>query len=92
MKIKGEKKLTIGTEIKAIMEKEGITGYRISKETGIDETYVSKILRNHVNPSYLTMKRILDVLGYQVCFEKLSKGEEVKPSLEVSGKKQTKRR
>ena len=92
MKIKGEKKLTIGTEIKAIMEKEGITGYRISKETGIDEAYVSKILHNHINPSYLTLKRILDVLGYQICFEKLSKREEVTPSLEVPRKQRAKRR
>ena len=66
-------KLTIGTELKAIAEKEGFSGYRISKETGIDETYISKVFHNRFNPSYLTLKRILDVLGYRICFEKLSK-------------------
>jgi len=68
-------KLTVGTELKAIMEKEGFSGYRISKETGIDETYVSKILHNRINPGYLILKRILEVMGYQICFKKISKGE-----------------
>jgi transcriptional regulator with XRE-family HTH domain len=66
-------KLTIGTELKVIMEKERFSGYRISKETGIDETYISKIVHNRINPSYLTLKRILDVLGYRISFEKISK-------------------
>lgn len=77
MKVK-KRKLIVGTELKAIMEKEGFSGYRISKETRIDETYISKILHNRINPSYLTLKRILDVLGYQICFEKISKRKEVK--------------
>ena len=62
--------MTIGTELKVIMEKEGITGYRIFKETAIDQSYISKLLQNRINPSYLTLKRILDVIGYRVCFEK----------------------
>ena len=65
--------MNIGTELKAIMEKEGITGYRIFKETGIGQSYISKILHNKANPNYLTLKRILDVMGYRVCFEKISK-------------------
>jgi len=73
-----DSKLTIGRVIKTIMDKEGFSGYRISKETGIDETYVSKIIHNRINPSYLTLKRILDVLGYRICFEKISQGREVK--------------
>jgi len=74
-----EKRLILGNEIKAIMEREGITGYRISKMTGIDETYISKIVHNRINPSYLTLKRIMDVLGYRISFEKLSHRKEVKP-------------
>lgn len=74
-----EKGLMLGSEIKAIMEREGITGYRISKMTGIDETYISKIIHNRINPSYLTLKRIMDVLGYRISFEKLSNRKEVKP-------------
>jgi transcriptional regulator with XRE-family HTH domain len=77
MKLK-KRKLTIGNELKAIMERERVTGYRISKKTGIDETYVSKILHNRINPSYLTLKRILNALGYQICFEKISGGKEVR--------------
>jgi len=70
--------MNIGTELKAIMEKEGITGYRIFKETNIEQSYISKLLHNKINPNYLTLKRILDVLGYRVCFEKISKRKEVK--------------
>jgi transcriptional regulator with XRE-family HTH domain len=86
-----KRRLTVGSEIKVLMEKEGFSGYRISKETGIDETYVSKIIRNHINPSYLTLKRILDVLGYRICFEKISYGKEVKLN-KVSKKKTRERR
>jgi transcriptional regulator with XRE-family HTH domain len=74
---KGEK-MTIGTELKTVMEREGITGYRLSKETGIGQSYISKILHNQMNPSYLTLKRILNVLGYRISFEKISKRKEVK--------------
>jgi len=65
--------MKIGTELRAIMEKEGITGYRIFKRTGIGQSYISKIIHNKANPNYLTLKRILDVLGYRICFEKVTK-------------------
>jgi len=84
--------LTIGSEIKAIMDEERFSGYRISKETGIDETYISKIIHNRINPSYLTLKRILDVLGYRICFEKVAQRKEAKPEFKVSQKKPRKRR
>jgi transcriptional regulator with XRE-family HTH domain len=80
-------RLTIGSEIKTLMEKEGFSGYRISKETGIDETYVSKIIHNRINPSYLTLRRILDVLGYGISFEKQSQGKEAKGT-RLKGRKQ----
>ena len=70
--------MNIGSEIKAIMVRENISGYRLSKETEIDETYISKILHDRINPSYLTLKRILDVLGYRITFEKTERGKEVK--------------
>jgi transcriptional regulator with XRE-family HTH domain len=87
-----EKILMIGSEIKAILDEEGFSGYRISKETGIDETYISKIIHNRINPSYLTLKRILDVLGYRICFEKVAQRKEGKPEFKVSQKKPRKRR
>ena len=73
-----KREMNIGSELKAIMVKENVSGYRISKETGIDETYISKILHDRINPSYLTLKRILDVLGYRITFEKIDQGKEVK--------------
>ena len=84
--------MIVGTELKAVMEKEGITGYRLSQETGLSETYISKLLHNKMNPTYRTLKRIADVLGYRICFEKVSQGEEVKPESKVSQKKPRKRR
>lgn len=66
----------IGTELQAIMKKEGITGYRIFKETGIGQSYISRILHNKANPNCLTLNRILDVLGYQIYFKKISKKAE----------------
>ena len=81
------KRLMIGSEIKSIMEREGFSGYRISKETGIDETYVSKIIHNRINPSYLTLNRILKVMGYRICFEKVAQRKEMKSESKVSRKK-----
>ena len=71
--MRGGKRRSIGTELKVIMKKEGITGYRIFKETDIEQSYISKLLHDKVNPTYLTLKRILDVLGYRVRFEKVPK-------------------
>ena len=71
--MKKGKAMTIGTELKAIMNKEGVSGYRIFKETNIEQSYISKIIHNKVNPNYLTLKRILDVLGYEVHFVKSKK-------------------
>lgn len=84
--------MTIGTELGAILEREGVTGYRVAKKTGLDETYISKILHNKINPTYLTLKRITNVLGYRICFEKVSQmkgGEKAKPKARKSaGKKE----
>ena len=82
----------IGSEIKSIMEREGVSGYRISKETGIDETYLSKIFRNRINPSYVTLNRILKAMGYQICFEKVENRKKVRPESKISQKKPKKRR
>lgn len=84
MRIK-KRKLTIGAELKAIMKEEGFSGYRISKETGIHESYISKILHNRINPSYLTLKRVLDVMGYRICFEKISKASKIVKSKKKGG-------
>ena len=81
---RGEK-ITIGTDLKAIMEKEGVTGYRIFKETNIEQSYISKMLHNKINPSYLTLKRILDVIGYRICFEKIPKATKIAKSHKKGG-------
>jgi transcriptional regulator with XRE-family HTH domain len=65
--------LKMGSELRAIMEKEGISAYRISKETGIGQSYISKILHDKAIPNCVTLKRILDVLGYEIHFVKAKK-------------------
>jgi transcriptional regulator with XRE-family HTH domain len=82
-----EKAMTLGVQLKSIMEKEGISGYRISQETGIGQSYVSKVLYDKANPTYSTLKRILKVLGYQICFEKISQRKEVKRRKSKQSKK-----
>lgn len=74
-----EKRMTLGVRLKSIMKNEGISGYRISQETGIGQSYISKVLQDKMNPTYSTLKRILKVLGYEICFEKISQRKEVKP-------------
>ena len=73
-----EKRMTLGVRLKSVMENEGISGYRISQETGIGQSYISKVLQDQMNPTYSTLKRILKVLGYQICFEKISQRKDVK--------------
>jgi transcriptional regulator with XRE-family HTH domain len=67
--------MSIGVQLKTIMEKEKISGYRISKETGIQPSYIGRLLRDKTTPNYSTLKRVLDVLGYEVRFVKSKKGK-----------------
>jgi transcriptional regulator with XRE-family HTH domain len=70
-------KMQIGAQLKAIMDKENISGYRVSKETGINASLISKIIHDKAMPTTTTLQRILDVLGYEVRFVKPKKGKQV---------------
>jgi transcriptional regulator with XRE-family HTH domain len=65
--------MQIGAQLKVIMEKEKMSGYRLSKETGIGASHISGILHGKVIPSNTSLKRILDVLGYEIRFVKSKK-------------------
>ena len=82
--------MSLGIQLKSIMEKEGISGYRISQKTGIGQSYISKVLYDKANPTHSTLKRILKVLGYQMCFEKISQGKEAKPKSKPVRRRQRK--
>jgi len=66
--------MQIGSQLKVIMKKEGVSGYRLSKETGINASLISEIIRDKAMPTTKTLKRILDVLGYEIRFVKSQKG------------------
>ena len=63
--------VTIGGEIKELLTKKGITAYRLGTDLGIDQSYLSRVLRNQINPSYEFTKRMLNYLGYDICFVKI---------------------
>jgi len=62
--------MQIGSQLKVIMKKDGVSGYRLSKETGINASLISEIIRDKAMPTTKTLKRILDVLGYEIRFVK----------------------
>ena len=69
--MKNRIKVTIGGQIKEILDKKGLTAYQMCKDLGLDQSYLSKVLRNQVNPSYEFTKRMLNYLGYDICFVKM---------------------
>ena len=59
--------MTIGENIKRIAEKEGITMYRLSKESKVSSSYISEIVSNkRKNPSIDIIKKIAGVLNVTV--------------------------
>ncbi len=75
--------VTIGGQIKELLTKKGITAYRLCKDLGLDQAYLSRVLSNQVNPSYEFTKRMLNYLGYDIHFVKIKSqkkgGEKSKP-------------
>jgi len=69
--MKNRIKVTIGGQIKEILDKKGLTAYQMCKDLGLDQSYLSKVLRNQVNPSYEFTKRMLNYLGYDIRFVKI---------------------
>lgn len=59
-------RVTIGGEIKDLLKKKGISAYRLCQDLEIDPSYVSRVLRNQIGPSYEMIKRMLNYLGYEI--------------------------
>jgi transcriptional regulator with XRE-family HTH domain len=59
-------RVTIGGEIKDLLKKKGISAYRMCQDLGIDPSYVSRVVRNQIGPSYEMIKRMVDYLGYEI--------------------------
>jgi len=65
----------IGKSIKEVIEKEGVTRYRIAKDLGMYESNLHYLLKDGSNPEWKTIEKLLDYLGYDY---KLFKRKEVK--------------
>jgi transcriptional regulator with XRE-family HTH domain len=65
--------VTIGSQIKELLDKKKLTAYRMCVDLGLDQSYLSKVLRNQVNPSYEFTKQMLNYLGYEIRFIKSKK-------------------
>ncbi len=58
----------IGESIKEIIEKEGITRYRIAKDLDTYESNLHYLLKDGSNPEWKTIEKLLDYLGYDYKF------------------------
>jgi transcriptional regulator with XRE-family HTH domain len=65
--------VTIGKELKEILDRKGMTSYRLAKDLGIGQSYFSRLFKDRFNPSYALVKKITEALGYEIRFVKSKK-------------------
>ena len=65
--------VTIGRELKEILDRKGMTSYRLAKNLGIGQSYLSRLFKDRFNPSYALVKKIAKTLGYEIRFVKSRK-------------------
>jgi len=71
--MKRKEKVTIGSELKKFLDKEKMTAYRLSQELGLTQGYLSRLFKDRFNPSYGMVKKIAEILGYEIRFVKSRK-------------------
>ena len=57
---------TLSDQIRQAVEQSGLTRYRISKETGLDEGSLSKFVAGKVGLSLANLDKLADVLGLDI--------------------------
>ena len=62
-------------KIKEIAEKEGITRYRIAKNTGISDILLKRYLNGEVTASIKNIEKIVEALGYDIVLVKKENSE-----------------
>lgn len=68
--LKGGNEMTIGEKIKSIANEKDISIYRIAKDSGVSNSYLSELINNkRQNPSIEIIKKISKVL--EIPLEKL---------------------
>jgi len=50
-----------------------MTSYRLAKDLGIGQSYLSRLFKDRFNPSYALVKKIAETLGYEIRFVKSRK-------------------
>lgn len=60
----------MGNRLKEVLEREGVTAYRLWKDLGIDQGQLSKFFNGKVNISLELLERIADSLGYDLVLVK----------------------
>ena len=56
----------MGNRLKDILQREGITAYRISKDLGMDKGYLSRVLNEKQDISLNKLALIADYIGYDL--------------------------
>ena len=62
--------MTIGSELKSVLDQKRRTSYWLAKELGVSQSYLSRLFRDRFNPSYGLVKKIAEILGYEIRFVK----------------------
>ena len=60
----------MGNRLKEVLEKEGVTAYRLWKDLGIHQSQLSKFFHGKVNVSLEMLEQIADYLGYDLVLVK----------------------
>lgn len=66
----------LAREIKALMEAQGVTAYRLHKETGISQSMLSCFFKGTRSLGNENLGAILDYLGYEITLRKKRKTKE----------------
>ncbi len=62
--------LMMGNRLREVLNREGVTAYRIWKDLGIHQSQLSKFFNGKVNISLEMLERIADYLNYDVVLVK----------------------
>jgi transcriptional regulator with XRE-family HTH domain len=60
----------MGNRLREILNKEGITAYRVCKDLGIDQGEMSRFLNGKVNLTLSRLEMVADHLGYDLVLVK----------------------
>jgi transcriptional regulator with XRE-family HTH domain len=58
--------MTVREEVKRVMGERGMTAYRLSEQSGIDQGLLSRYFARKSEVSVKTLEKILDVLGCEL--------------------------